>query len=164
MKRLIPALFSALTSFALCAPTLAEPQTEVLFDRLQRGDGARVVPEKFLRSWDPITIFFDSTNGPKAGGPEDAASKFVSLIPEPAGEWRWLGPRALQFRPAEPWRPLQRVAIKSSGYETRLVTLLPTPSATNPAESGDPVSELAQISLTFPEPVDLAALGRLLSI
>jgi uncharacterized protein YfaS (alpha-2-macroglobulin family) len=164
MKRLLPVLFSVLTTFGASTPIHAEPQTEVPFDRLQRADGARVVPEKFLRSWDPITIFFDSTNGPKAGGPEDAASKFVSLFPEPAGEWRWLGPRALQFRPAEPWKPLQRVTIKTSDYGTRLVTLLPTPSATTPTESADPVSELAQISLTFPEPVDLAALGRLLSI
>jgi uncharacterized protein YfaS (alpha-2-macroglobulin family) len=164
MKRSIPVLFSVLTTFALSAPIHAAPQLEAPFDRLQRADGARVVPEKFLRSWDPITIFFDSARGPKAGGPEDAANMHVSLFPEPAGEWRWLGPRALQFRPAEPWKPLQRVTIKTGDHETRLVTLLPTPSATTPTENAEPVAELAQISLTFPEPVDLPGLDRLLSV
>ena len=35
------------------------------------------------------------------------------MTPQPAGEWRWLGPRALQFRPAEPWKPLSRVDVKT---------------------------------------------------
>ncbi|PWB83091.1 MAG: alpha-2-macroglobulin [Methylocystaceae bacterium] len=158
MKRLLLAFFLLFVSL----PSHAEPQTA--FDQLRRADGARVVPEKFLRSFDPITIFFDSDSGPKAGGPEDAHEKFVTLSPEPAGEWRWIGPRALQFRPAEPWKPLQRVSVKATSATTRLVALLPTPSSTAPTESADPIADLDQISLTFPEPVDVAALSRLVSI
>jgi len=164
MKRFLFAALCALTAVANAPSIHAEPATNGAFDRLQRADGARVVPEKFLRSWDPITIFFDSDEGPWPGGAEDAHSRFASLTPEPPGEWRWLGPRALQFRPAEPWKPLQRVSIKTSGAETRLVTLLPIPKSTTPADGADPVAELAQISLTFPEPVDVAALSRLVSI
>ena len=86
------------------------------------------------------------------------------MIPQPAGEWRWLGPRALQFRPAGAWKPLSRVDVKLGAAETRLVALLPTPRSTLPAEGADPQLELTQIALTFAEPVDVAALARLLSI
>ena len=165
MKNAFLALLTA-ASLALFAPgPRAEPQSpSINFDRVQRADGARVVPEKFLRDWDPVTIFFDSDAGPKNGGPADAHEKFATLSPEPAGEWRWLGPRALQFRPAEPWTPLARVAVKSGSSETRLVALLPTPSATTPAEGADPIPELTQIALTFPSPVEAKALSRLLAI
>jgi len=156
----------AVVSLALFAPApRAEPQSPPTnFDRVQRADGARVVPEKFLRDWDPVTVFFDSDAGPKNGGPADAHEKFASMTPEPAGEWRWLGPRALQFRPAEPWTPLARFVVKSGSSETRLVALLPTPSSTTPAEGADPIAELTQIALTFPSPVEAKALARLLAI
>ncbi|WP_084484767.1 MG2 domain-containing protein [Methylosinus sp. LW3] len=143
------------------APLRAETAS---FDQLRRADGARIVPDKFLRSFDPITIFFDRDIGPKAGGPEDVHEKFAKLSGEPAGEWRWIGARALQFRPAELWKPLQRVDIEAGAAATRLVALLPTPSSTNPTESADPIADLEQITLTFPEPVDIAALARLLTI
>jgi len=52
---------------ARAARRAAKPATN--FDAVQRADGARVVPEKFLRDWDPVTVFFDSDAGPKNGGP-----------------------------------------------------------------------------------------------
>jgi hypothetical protein len=162
MKRLFPALFAAALLFSLAPELRAE--TTPGFDRLQRIDGARFVPEKFLRDWDPITIFFDADTGPRAGGPADAHEKFATITPERAGEWRWLGARALQFRPAEPWAPLQRVTVKSGAAETRLFALLPTPSSTAPADGAEPIAELSQIALTFPSPVDAKALARLLTI
>ncbi|MDE2362970.1 MAG: alpha-2-macroglobulin [Hyphomicrobiales bacterium] len=131
---------------------------------LARADGARIVPDRFLRAWDPVTIFFDADSGPTAGGPEDRPERFATLTPPTVGEWRWIGARALQFRPASPWRPLQRVEIKSKDSSARLVTLLPAPESTNPAEGADPVSDLDQIALTFAEPVDAAALARLVTV
>ena len=157
MKKLLFLLLAL--AFAAPSPLRAEN-----FDLIQRADGARVVPEKFLRDWDPVTVFFDSDAGPKNGGPADAHEKFATLSPEPAGEWRWLGPRALQFRPAEPWAPLERVTVKASGAEARLLALLPSPSRTNPSEGADPESALTQVALTFPTPVDAKALARLLKI
>jgi uncharacterized protein YfaS (alpha-2-macroglobulin family) len=162
MKKLLLLAFTVATAFA--SPLRAEPSAPAVFDRAQRADGVRVTPERFLRSWDPLTVFFDSDAGPKGGGPEDAPGKFVTLAPGQAGEWRWLGPRALQFRPAEPWKPLARVAVKVGANETRLVSLLPAPSSTTPAEGADPVDALTQIALTFPSPVDAAALARLVSV
>ncbi len=159
MKKLLLALFLGVFALAANAPLRAEN-----LDFTQRADGARVVPERFLREWDPITIFFAADAGPKNGGPAEAHEKFATIADEPAGEWRWLGPRALQFRPAEPWAPLKRVTIRTGGAETRLVSLLPTPVSTLPAAGADPAPELTQFALTFATPVDLAALSRLVSI
>jgi len=147
---------------AVAAPLRAE--TPPQFDKAQRADGARLAPDKFLRGYDPLTVFFESDAGPKAGGPEDAPAKFVTMSPPVTGEWRWLGPRALQFRPADAWTPLQRIGVKIGAAETRLVALLPAPSSTAPADGADPVDELTQITLTFAAPVDVAALSRLVSV
>ena len=62
-----------------------------------RPEGAVVVPEKFLRRWDPITVFFDTDTGPASGGPEDHAEKFFSLAPLQAVAATWINARTLQF-------------------------------------------------------------------
>src|SRR5256885_1101920 len=103
-------------------------------DKLQRADGALVVPDRFLRSWDPVTVFFDHDIGAAAGGPEDAPEHLVTMQPPQPGAWTWLDARTLQFRPAEPWTPLKRVAVTLNGHTARLVPLLPTPVATGPAD------------------------------
>ncbi|TBY51352.1 alpha-2-macroglobulin [Rhizobium leguminosarum] len=139
-------------------------------DVLQRADGVKIVPERFLRAYDPVTIFFATDTGPATGGAEDSPERFVTMEPAVSGAWQWLGPRALQFRPADKWQPLARVKVKmldhdkGAGGETELIPLLPVPVSTAPAATDDPVSELDQITLTFAEPVDVAALSRLLSI
>ncbi|MGJ0395480.1 MAG: alpha-2-macroglobulin family protein [Methylocystis sp.] len=160
MKKIL--LLSLCALLAATAPLRAEAPP--IFDHAQRADGARVAPDRFLRAYDPVTVFFPNEIGPKNGGPEDSPQKYVTMIPQPAGEWRWLGPRALQFRSAGAWKPLSRVDVKLGSAETKLVALLPTPRSTNPAEGADPQLELTQIALTFAEPVDVAALQRLLTI
>ena len=161
MKRL--ALLLAL----ICAPVLigtVHAQAPAQLDKLQRADGAQVLPDKFLRSWDPITIFFDRDQGPVNGGPEDAPERIVSMQPAVPGAWQWLGPRALQFRPADAWKPLQRIVITSEGRSSRLIPLLPTPVSTSPSDRPEGIADLDQIALTFGEPVDVRALARLLSL
>ena len=86
------------------------------------------------------------------------------MSPKVNGEWRWLGARALQFRPAASWKPLQRIEIKAKDSSTKLVALLPAPESTNPSEGADPIADLDQIALTFAEPVDVAALARLVTV
>lgn len=159
-----------LAGLALCVaqPLRADSGTRAAasaaFDRVQRADGARVTPDRFLRGYDPLTVFFVAETGPKAGGPEDAPNKYVAFTPQPAGEWRWVGARALQFRPAAPWTPLARYVVRVGGVETPLVALLPTPTETSPGADDDPPAELTQIALTFNEPLDVAALARLMTI
>ena len=83
-------------------------------DQVQRSDGALVVPDHFLRRWDPVTVFFPSDTGPAQAAPEDHPEHFVTVTPAQPGAWRWLGPRVLQFRPAEPWPPLRREQIAAA--------------------------------------------------
>lgn len=134
------------------------------FDRPERADGARVTPDKLLRGYDPITVFFTSDIGASSNKVEDNAEKYVTLSPKTQGEWRWLGPRALQFRPAEAWAPLSRINVKLGANETKLLTLLPTPVSAIPDGTSDPTPEITQVSLTFAQPVDLAALSRLIAV
>ena len=125
------AAMNRLLLLSLCALLVAavplRAETPPIFDRAQRADGARVAPDQFVRAYDPVTVFFPSDVGPKNGGAENSQQKFVTIIPQPAGEWRWIGSRALQFRPADAWKPLQRVDMKLGAAETRLVALPPTP-------------------------------------
>jgi uncharacterized protein YfaS (alpha-2-macroglobulin family) len=130
----------------------------------QRVDGVRVIPDHFLRGFDPVTVFFPADAGPLHGGPEDRPARVVSMRPEVPGQWRWLGPRVLQFRPTERWEPLRKVAVGVGGTTTDLVPLLPIPLRAGPADRAGGVAGLDRIALTFPVPVDEAALARLLTI
>jgi alpha-2-macroglobulin len=158
--------FSALLlcSALLLLPCLARAEAPPPLDQVQRVDGALVVPDHFLRRWDPVTVFFPADTGPAQTGPEDHPERFVTLTPAQPGAWQWLGPRVLQFRPAEPWTPLRRVAIASGGRTTTLVPLLPEPVQTAPQDQPEGIANLDTISVTFQDPVDPAALARLLTI
>ncbi|PNG27192.1 alpha-2-macroglobulin family protein [Methylocella silvestris] len=165
MKHL--ALACAMLLAAVClsfAPHPVRADGAPQFDILERADGARIVPERFLRSWDPVTLFFRSDAGPQGGGPEDAPAQFVKMTPDIPGAWQWLGPRALQFRPSAAWRPLEPVVFEAEGAATRLIPLLPEPITTSPAAESEPIAELDHVVMTFAGPVDLAALSRLTSI
>ncbi|QND48095.1 alpha-2-macroglobulin [Rhizobium lusitanum] len=171
MKKIVFLIALALASSTLISSGHAQQVTAPpTLDVLQRADGVKIVPEKFLRAYDPVTIFFPADTGPATGGPEDSPERYVAMEPAMAGAWQWLGPRALQFRPADKWQPLARIKVKmlgrdeAAGSEAELIPLLPVPVSTLPASGRDPVNELDQITLTFAEPVDVAALTRLLSI
>ncbi len=139
-------------------------QVPPVLDRLHRADGAHVLPDRFLREWDPITVLFDQDRGPQAGGPEDVPGRIVALDPAPPGAWTWLGPRTLQFRPAEPWTPLRRETITVGDIAKRLVPLLPMPVAAGPDDSPAGIGGLDSVALSFSTPVDEAALARLTTI
>ena len=146
------------------APAQVLAQVPVQLDRLQRADGAQVVPDRFLRRWDPVTVLFAVDTGPAEGGPEDAPERLVNLSPAKPGAWQWLGPRTLQFRPTEPWEPLRRVSVTLAGTVTTLVPLLPVPAQTAPSDLPNGQADLDTIALTFEQPVDERALAALLTI
>ena len=146
----------------LIAP--ASAQVSPVLDRLQRADGAQVLPDRFLRRWDPITVLFDHDAGPADGGAEDDPDRLVTLSPAKPGAWTWLGPRTLQFRPAEPWEPLRRETVTLAGKATGLTPLLTPPTATGPASDPNGTANLDTFALTFPEPLDRAVLAKLLTI
>lgn len=112
-----------------------------------------VVPDQFLRRWDPVTVFFAAPTGPAAGGPEDAPARYVQFAPSQPGAFTWLDARTLQFRPAEPWPPLATVTIKVEGKSFRLATLMAAPTSSQPANGAEGLPPLEAIALTFPEPM-----------
>ena len=150
----------------LGVPALSHAQVPPQLDRLHRADGARVVPDHFLRRWDPVTVLFPTATGPAEGGAEDHPERFATLLPAKPGAWTWLTPTTLQFRPTEPWEPLRHETVTVGGTATSLVPLLPVPTSTGPVSdgSGNGTADLDTIALSFDQPVDLAVLARLLTI
>ena len=95
-----------------------------------------VVPDQFLRRWDPVTVFFDDRQVDKPG-PADVPDRYARLSPAHPGAWQWLDRRTLQFRPAEPWPALQRFTVRADGRETPLATLMTPPRRTVPRDGAD---------------------------
>ncbi len=127
--------------------------------------GTVVVPDRFLRRWDPVTVFFQREVQAIKPGPEDRPERFVRLSPAHPGAWTWLDSRTLQFRPAEPWPPLARFTVSPQGAAaTQLDTLVSPPLSTRPAEGEEMAGPLSSIALTFPEPIDPQTLARMLTI
>jgi alpha-2-macroglobulin len=123
-----------------------------------------VVPDHFLRRWDPVTVFFDRDLGPARGGPEDDPGRWVKVMPRHPGAFRWLDARTLQFTPAEPWPPLTRFTWTAGAVATPLDTLMSPPTSMLPAAGAEGLEPVRTITLVFPEPLDVQALRRMLTI
>ncbi|MEM1176767.1 MAG: MG2 domain-containing protein [Acidobacteriota bacterium] len=132
-----------------------------------RPDGVRgtaVVPEDFLRRFDPITVFFSRPVGPAEGGPVAADDDVFRLEPRHPGEAIWLDATTLQFRPVDPWPALGRFTVTAGKVRRSLLTLMARPSSTTPEAQSRGVSSLSDITLAFAEPVDPDALARSLQL
>jgi hypothetical protein len=126
--------------------------------------GTIIIPDHFLRRWDPVTIFFDRDVGPPNGGPEDQPQRLVNVNPAHPGAFTWLDARTLQFRPAEPWPSLARFQWKVEETAVTLTTLMATPIETLPANASEGMDAVKEIALKFAEPLETDALARMLSI
>ncbi len=115
-----------------------------------------IVPGHFLRSWDPITLFFPKRQG--KAGPEDLPERLVKLRPEHPGAWTWLDARTLQFRPADPWPPLARFNVRAGGRSQELETLMRPPLRSWPRDGSQGLGPVEQISLSFADPIAPEAL------
>jgi uncharacterized protein YfaS (alpha-2-macroglobulin family) len=123
-----------------------------------------VVPDKFLRRWDPVTVFFPTPVGPAAGGAEDHPETHVKVDPAHPGAWRWLDARTLQFRPAEAWPTLARFTWTVGATTTTLSTLMEAPVETMPRAGAEGLEPIREITLHFADPVDPAVLARMVTI
>jgi uncharacterized protein YfaS (alpha-2-macroglobulin family) len=163
---IIAASLLALILTTLGAVAIADP--DALRAALTRpsgaGGGTVLVPDTFLRRWDPVTIFYAADMGPADGGPEDDPEQHVKFAPEHPGAFTWLDARTLQFRPAEPWPALARFAWRAGGERVELATLMSPPSQTVPAAGEEGLDPVEAITLTFSEPMDPASLARMVSI
>ncbi len=131
---------------------------------LAQPPGVSVIPEKFLRRWDPVTFFFDAESGHAQGEPEHQPSRFVSMTPAHPGVYTWLDARTLQFRPVEPWPALSRFSFRIKQKNHDLVTLMEVPTHTIPADREEGLNPIERISLTFSEPLDPKSLRQMLRI
>ena len=66
-------------------------------------EGVTVVPEIFLRSYDPVTIFFPEESRLSADEPADDPGELLQIEPDHPGEYRWLDAKTLQFLPTVRW-------------------------------------------------------------
>ncbi|MGD8938477.1 MAG: hypothetical protein PVJ72_03805, partial [Gammaproteobacteria bacterium] len=130
---------------------------------------SQIIPNTFLRRWDPVTIFFSKDLGPDTPQAEDRAEQFVTVTPSHPGAFTWINRRTLQFRPAEPWPPLAhfdwriiRGASKQRDY--RLYTLMAAPRTSVPADGASGLEPVNSIALSFDDPLDVAELAKMVSI
>ncbi len=128
------------------------------------ASGTTFVPDHFLRRWDPVTVFFNRDVGPRDGGPEDHPERYIKASEDHPGAYTWLDARTLQFRPAEPWPALSRFTFKADGQAVTLTTLMAAPLKTFPRAGAEGLASVETLSLTFPEPLDPAALAQMLQI
>jgi alpha-2-macroglobulin len=126
--------------------------------------GISVIPDKFLRRWDPVTFYFDTPTGPEHGGPENQPARFVGMNPAHPGAYTWLNARTLQFRPSEPWPALSRFTFKLKQKTFSVITLMEAPTRTIPADREEGLQPVERITLTFAEPLDPTALRQMLRI
>jgi uncharacterized protein YfaS (alpha-2-macroglobulin family) len=159
-------LLSILALAMASQPALAQkrPTNPTVAARPAGAEGTVIVPDKFLRRWDPVTIFFARDAGPAGGGPEDLPDRIVTLSPQHPGAFEWLDARTLQFRPAEPWPPLSRSTWKAEGKAVTLTTLMEAPLSTIPAAETEGLENVEAITLTFAEPLDVDALKKMVTI
>src|SRR5439155_1021143 len=85
---LLPLLAAAAAAAEPVTPAATRPAT---------ATGTVVVPDQFLRRWDPVTVFFARDVGPAKGGPEDHPERLLTLSPPHPGAFTWLDARTLQF-------------------------------------------------------------------
>jgi alpha-2-macroglobulin len=129
----------------------------------QRPERARLLPETFLRGYDPITAYLDSDEGPGRGDADDGAAR-LKLEPAWPGAWTWLDRRTLQFRPAEPWPALARFAVSTRDGKKVLTTMMSPPSALAPADGSEDLRPFRSFTLTFPQPLPVASLRKMLAL
>ncbi|WP_224360295.1 alpha-2-macroglobulin [Hyalangium versicolor] len=155
----------ALALLALLAVLPAAAQDYRPADESQRPEGGstRILPEQFLRGFDPVTVYFSDNEGP-GKRPADDGAKLLKITPAWPGQYFWADKKTLQFRPAEPWPPLQRFAFEARGARKVLATMMSAPSRMNPYADSTGLRPFRTLTLTFPQPLPLAALKQMLTL
>lgn len=157
-------IFLLVATLVVLASGGAQSTEPLASGTLVRPGGVSVIPDKFLRRWDPVTFFFDAPSGPLQGGPEHKPERFVSMAPAHPGVYTWLDAKTLQFRPAEPWPALSRFTFRIKQRTYSVVTLMEAPTGTIPANNEEGLNAVERITLTFAEPLDPEALRQMVRI
>lgn len=132
--------------------------------RLQLSSGGiTIVPERFLREYDPVTFFFQRGRAKDKVMVEEFASKHISMEPSHPGEFVWIDNKTLEFRPVVPWPPIEMFLITCDGTEKKLFTLLSPPVSISPSNRTTDLDEVKTVTMTFPFPVSTEKLKKLVN-
>ncbi|HEY1087641.1 MAG TPA: Ig-like domain-containing protein, partial [Archangium sp.] len=155
VKFLFLTLLLSTTAFAQYRPA----------DQGQRpsAGGTNLLPEQFLRGFDPITAYFPSDQVGDRANADDGAKR-LKLSPDWPGAWVWVDKKTLQFRPSEPWPALARFAVEAGGARKVLTTMMSAPSAMSPSPGSEGLRPFRVITLTFPQAYPVASLKKMLSL
>lgn len=156
-------LRSTLLLSLLCAPMALAQYTAADEGQRPGGGGTRLLPETFLRGYDPVTVYFDGDQV-AARGPADDGPKYLSIAPMWPGAYTWVDRRTLQFRPAEPWPALARFALDAKGAKRILTTMMSPPSAMAPSAGSEGLRPFRVVTLTFPQALPAASLKKMVSL
>ncbi len=160
-----PRAVAAAAAVAIAIVGVALADTYVAADRIVRPPPAQteVLPERFLRGFDPITVTFvgDVAAGP---GPADDISKLIDMKPAWPGAWSFVDRRTAQFRPAEAWPALQRFQVSARGSSRVLSTMMQAPSAMTPGDGATGLAPFRTFTLRFPAPLPEDALKRMIRL
>lgn len=147
----------------LSGTAAAQPYLSADVGQRPVGGGVKLLPETFLRGYDPVTVYFpDAQVGPKANA--DDGPRRLRVVPEWPGAWVWVDRRTLQFRPAEPWPALSRFQFSAGGTLRTLTTMMSAPQAMVPSPGSESLRPFRTITLTFPQALPLPALKKMLTI
>lgn len=132
--------------------------------RLQPSSvGVSIVPDRFLREYDPITFFFQREKAKNDMTVEEFAAKHISISPQHPGEFVWIDNKTLEFRPVIPWPPIESFKVSCEGTDKNLFTLLNSPVSISPSNRDADLDEVSSVTLTFPSPVPIDKLKKLIT-
>lgn len=128
-----------------------------------QGGGSHILPEQFLRGYDPVTLYYPGDEA-KDRGPADEGAKKLKIAPSWPGAWFWADRRTLQFRPAEPWPALARFSVDGGGARRILTTMMSAPSSMSPSPDSDNLAPFRTVTLTFPQTLSLDSLKQMIKL
>ena len=123
-------------------------------------EGATVVPEIFLRGYDPVTVFFREETRPNTDEQADDPGELFQIEPDHPGEYQWLDAKTLQFLPTVRWPVLRRFTITVKGVAHPLVTLMAAPKSISPAGGSRELEPIQEIQLSFADRLNVDELSR----
>lgn len=128
------------------------------------GKETRVIPDRFLREYDPITIFLSENHRLPVGVPVDTPPAWLRLEPKHPGRWSVIDRTTLQFTPTTSWPPLSRFTLSVHDRAFTLTTLIDAPEKVFPAPGSRNLDPFRDLGFVFRRELPVNALAEMLRI
>lgn len=137
---------------------------------------ATILPKRFVRQYDPITVVFSHSVRPKNAVFAQQGERFLRIRPQRSGVYRWINSKTLEFRPSMPWPGFSRIGVHVPQGVTASVgqlqqaqhrvlrTLLPRPRSMYPRPGSRDARNVRRIQLTFDQVLPVRALRKALRV